>query len=65
MVAKDRVRICILTIPSKPIVEEEVVDNGFDMGSFFGGVVLTVGVTGTGYFGLKFYRAHNPDYRHI
>ena len=48
-----------------PIVTEQPYDNGFDMGSFFGGVVLTVGVTGTAYFGMKFYKANNPDYRHI
>ena len=38
---------------------------GFDLGSFFGGAVLTVGITGTAYFGVKFYKANNPDYRHI
>ena len=39
--------------------------SGFDLGSFFGGAVLTVGITGTAYFGVKFYKANNPDYRHI
>ena len=48
-----------------PVVTEIPIDNGFDMGSFFGGVVLTVGVTGTAYFGMKFYKANHPDYRHI
>ena len=38
---------------------------GFDLGSFFGGAVLTVGITGTAYFGVKFYKANSPDYRHI
>ena len=40
-------------------------DSGFDFGSFIGGAVLAFGVTATVYFGIKFYRAHNPDYRHI
>jgi hypothetical protein len=39
--------------------------SGFDFGSFIGGAVLAFGVTATVYFGIKFYRAHNPDYRHI
>ena len=52
-------------ITLSPIVTEQPYDNGFDMGSFFGGVVLTIGVTGTAYFGMKFYKANNPDYRHI
>jgi len=40
-------------------------NSGFDFGSFIGGAVLAFGVTSTVYFGIKFYRAHNPDYRHI
>ena len=39
--------------------------SNFDMASFCGGAVLTVGLTGTAYFGIKFYKARNPDYRHI
>ena len=60
----DEARSNVTTTPF-PVVNEMQIDNGFDMGSFFGGVVLTVGVTGTAYFGTKFYKANHPDYRHI
>ena len=48
-----------------PTTSPEFTPGGFDLGSFFGGAVLTVGITGTAYFGVKFYKANNPDYRHI
>lgn len=51
--------------PSPNPTPEPFVPGGFDLGSFFGGAVLTVGITGTAYFGVKFYKANNPDYRHI
>ena len=51
--------------PSPYPTSEPFIPGGFDLGSFFGGAVLTVGITGTAYFGVKFYKANNPDYRHI
>merc|ERR1712131_7391 len=51
--------------PSPNHTSEPFIPGGFDLGSFFGGAVLTVGITGTAYFGVKFYKANNPDYRHI
>ncbi|CAG5113344.1 Oidioi.mRNA.OKI2018_I69.chr2.g7455.t1.cds [Oikopleura dioica] len=48
----------------RPITSAPI-ESGFDFGSFIGGAVLAFGVTATVYFGIKFYRAHNPDYRHI
>jgi len=51
--------------PSSNPTSAPFTPGGFDLGSFFGGAVLTVGITGTAYFGVKFYKANNPDYRHI
>merc|ERR1711868_315720 len=37
--------------------------NGFNGGSFVGGMVFSAALIAIGYFGLKFYRARNPNYR--
>ena len=53
------------TVVTSPTTIEGRPSSDFDMASFCGGAVLTIGITGTAYFGIKFYNARNPDYRHI